>query len=90
MFLLFHLMNSKLKTQFCKDRIRFSFYATFLLPPLPPVHLLQTGFQCVGSGLSLEPPATTEADEEEDGMSDIIQEVTEPSAPSARSGRLFD
>lgn len=34
-----------------------------------------TGFQCVGSGLSLEPPATTEADEEEDGMSDIIQEV---------------
>uniref|UniRef100_A0A4W6EW10 Anaphase-promoting complex subunit 1 n=1 Tax=Lates calcarifer TaxID=8187 RepID=A0A4W6EW10_LATCA len=26
--------------------------------------------------LSLEPPATTEADEEEDGMSDIIQEVT--------------
>lgn len=31
---------------------------------------------CVGSGLSLEPPATTEADEEEDGMSDIIQEVT--------------
>lgn len=38
--------------------------------------LLQTGFQCVGSGLSLEPPATTEADEEEDGMSDIIQEVT--------------
>nr|XP_033469621.1 anaphase-promoting complex subunit 1 isoform X3 [Epinephelus lanceolatus] len=27
-------------------------------------------------GLSLEPPATTEADEEEDGMSDIIQEVT--------------
>uniref|UniRef100_A0A8C7YWB1 Anaphase-promoting complex subunit 1 n=1 Tax=Oryzias sinensis TaxID=183150 RepID=A0A8C7YWB1_9TELE len=29
----------------------------------------------VGSGLSLEPPATTEADEEEDGMSDIIQEV---------------
>uniref|UniRef100_A0A7N8XWN5 Anaphase-promoting complex subunit 1 n=1 Tax=Mastacembelus armatus TaxID=205130 RepID=A0A7N8XWN5_9TELE len=30
----------------------------------------------VGSGLSLEPPATTEADEEEDGMSDIIQEVT--------------
>lgn len=33
-------------------------------------------FQSVGSGLSLEPPATTEADEEEDGMSDIIQEVT--------------
>ncbi|KAF3841859.1 hypothetical protein F7725_023810 [Dissostichus mawsoni] len=32
--------------------------------------------QSVGSGLSLEPPATTEADEEEDGMSDIIQEVT--------------
>lgn len=31
--------------------------------------------QTVGSGLSLEPPATTEADEEEDGMSDIIQEV---------------
>lgn len=31
--------------------------------------------QSVGSGLSLEPPATTEADEEEDGMSDIIQEV---------------
>nr|XP_046257770.1 anaphase-promoting complex subunit 1 isoform X2 [Scatophagus argus] len=30
----------------------------------------------VGSGLSLEPPATTETDEEEDGMSDIIQEVT--------------
>ncbi|KAM4592171.1 anaphase-promoting complex subunit 1 isoform 1-T1 [Odontesthes bonariensis] len=30
----------------------------------------------VGSGLSLKPPATTEADEEEDGMSDIIQEVT--------------
>ncbi|KAA8583561.1 hypothetical protein FQN60_014769 [Etheostoma spectabile] len=30
----------------------------------------------VGSGLSLEPPATTEADEEEDGMLDIIQEVT--------------
>lgn len=29
----------------------------------------------VGSGLSLEPPATAEADEEEDGMSDIIQEV---------------
>uniref|UniRef100_A0A7N6BMK7 Anaphase-promoting complex subunit 1 n=1 Tax=Anabas testudineus TaxID=64144 RepID=A0A7N6BMK7_ANATE len=28
------------------------------------------------SGLSLEPPAATEADEEEDGMSDIIQEVT--------------
>uniref|UniRef100_A0A8C5E6Z6 Anaphase-promoting complex subunit 1 n=1 Tax=Gouania willdenowi TaxID=441366 RepID=A0A8C5E6Z6_GOUWI len=26
--------------------------------------------------LSLEPPVTTEADEEEDGMSDIIQEVT--------------
>uniref|UniRef100_A0A668AJ74 Anaphase-promoting complex subunit 1 n=2 Tax=Myripristis murdjan TaxID=586833 RepID=A0A668AJ74_9TELE len=26
--------------------------------------------------LSLEPPTTTEADEEEDGMSDIIQEVT--------------
>lgn len=33
--------------------------------------------QSVGSGLSLEPPATTEADEEEDGMSDIIQEVTD-------------
>lgn len=31
--------------------------------------------QSVGSGLSLEPPATTEPDEEEDGMSDIIQEV---------------
>ncbi|XP_029925763.1 anaphase-promoting complex subunit 1 isoform X2 [Myripristis murdjan] len=30
----------------------------------------------VSSGLSLEPPTTTEADEEEDGMSDIIQEVT--------------
>ncbi|XP_068590515.1 anaphase-promoting complex subunit 1 isoform X2 [Cebidichthys violaceus] len=30
----------------------------------------------VGSGLSLEPPVATEADEEEDGMSDIIQEVT--------------
>uniref|UniRef100_A0A3Q3W0X4 Anaphase-promoting complex subunit 1 n=1 Tax=Mola mola TaxID=94237 RepID=A0A3Q3W0X4_MOLML len=30
----------------------------------------------VGSGLSLEPPATTEADDEEDGMSDIVQEVT--------------
>ncbi|XP_061646236.1 anaphase-promoting complex subunit 1 [Phyllopteryx taeniolatus] len=30
----------------------------------------------VGSSLSLDPPATTEADEEEDGMSDIIQEVT--------------
>ncbi|XP_028982960.1 anaphase-promoting complex subunit 1 isoform X2 [Betta splendens] len=30
----------------------------------------------VGSGLSFEPPATTEVDEEEDGMSDIIQEVT--------------
>ncbi|XP_077960460.1 anaphase-promoting complex subunit 1 isoform X3 [Gasterosteus aculeatus] len=30
----------------------------------------------VGSGLSLEPPAASEADEEEDGMSDIIQEVT--------------
>ncbi|XP_019719671.1 anaphase-promoting complex subunit 1 [Hippocampus comes] len=30
----------------------------------------------VGSSLSLEPPATTEADEDEDGMSDIIQEVT--------------
>ncbi|KAM9365814.1 anaphase-promoting complex subunit 1 isoform 2-T3 [Pholidichthys leucotaenia] len=30
----------------------------------------------VGSGLSLEPPTSTEADEEEDGMSDIIQEVT--------------
>lgn len=33
--------------------------------------------QSVGSGLSLEPLATTEADEEEDGMSDIIQEVTD-------------
>lgn len=31
--------------------------------------------QSVGSGLSLEPPAASEADEEEDGMSDIIQEV---------------
>lgn len=31
----------------------------------------------VDSGLSgLEPPASTEADEEEDGMSDIVQEVT--------------
>ncbi|XP_076016530.1 anaphase-promoting complex subunit 1 isoform X2 [Genypterus blacodes] len=30
----------------------------------------------VGTGLSLDTPATTEADEEEDGMSDIIQEVT--------------
>uniref|UniRef100_A0A3B3ZG24 Uncharacterized protein n=1 Tax=Periophthalmus magnuspinnatus TaxID=409849 RepID=A0A3B3ZG24_9GOBI len=30
----------------------------------------------VGSGLSLEPPASTEADGEEDGMSDIIHEVT--------------
>lgn len=30
----------------------------------------------VGSGISLEPPASTEADDEEDGMSDIIQEVT--------------
>ncbi|KAM8859323.1 anaphase-promoting complex subunit 1 isoform 2-T2 [Spinachia spinachia] len=30
----------------------------------------------VGSGLSLEPAAASEADEEEDGMSDIIQEVT--------------
>ncbi|XP_031601462.1 anaphase-promoting complex subunit 1 [Oreochromis aureus] len=30
----------------------------------------------VSSGLSLEPPATTEPDEEEDGMSDIVQEVT--------------
>ncbi|XP_031698542.1 anaphase-promoting complex subunit 1-like [Anarrhichthys ocellatus] len=30
----------------------------------------------VGLGLSLEPPVATEADEEEDGMSDIIQEVT--------------
>uniref|UniRef100_UPI003AAE3DC1 anaphase-promoting complex subunit 1 n=1 Tax=Centroberyx gerrardi TaxID=166262 RepID=UPI003AAE3DC1 len=34
------------------------------------------GKASVGSGLSLEPPTTTEADEEEDGMSDIIQEVT--------------
>lgn len=33
--------------------------------------------QSVGSGLTLEPPVTTEADEEEDGMSDIIQEVTD-------------
>lgn len=31
----------------------------------------------MGSGLTLEPPVTTEADEEEDGMSDIIQEVTD-------------
>lgn len=31
--------------------------------------------QSVSSGLSLEPPATTEPDEEEDGMSDIVQEV---------------
>ncbi|KAM8852237.1 anaphase-promoting complex subunit 1 isoform 1-T1 [Synchiropus picturatus] len=30
----------------------------------------------VGSGLSLEPSASSEADDEEDGMSDIIQEVT--------------
>ncbi|XP_011601409.2 anaphase-promoting complex subunit 1 [Takifugu rubripes] len=30
----------------------------------------------VGSGVPLEPPATTEPDEEEDGMSDIIQAVT--------------
>uniref|UniRef100_I3IXS1 Anaphase-promoting complex subunit 1 n=1 Tax=Oreochromis niloticus TaxID=8128 RepID=I3IXS1_ORENI len=30
----------------------------------------------VSSSLSLEPPATTEPDEEEDGMSDIVQEVT--------------
>ncbi|XP_054606223.2 anaphase-promoting complex subunit 1 isoform X3 [Nothobranchius furzeri] len=30
----------------------------------------------VSSGLSLEPPVATEPDEEEDGMSDIIQEVT--------------
>ncbi|CAL1577909.1 unnamed protein product [Knipowitschia caucasica] len=30
----------------------------------------------VGSGLSLDPPASTEADGEEDGMSDIIHEVT--------------
>ncbi len=46
------------------------------------VHLCIREFACVclqsvGSGLSLEPPATTEADEEEDGMSDIIQEVTD-------------
>ncbi|XP_056147337.1 anaphase-promoting complex subunit 1 [Lampris incognitus] len=34
------------------------------------------GKTSVGSGLTLEPPTTTEADEEEDGMSDIIQEVT--------------
>lgn len=34
--------------------------------------------QSVGSGVPLEPPATTEPDEEEDGMSDIIQAV--PSA----------
>ncbi|KAM4607119.1 anaphase-promoting complex subunit 1 [Polymixia lowei] len=37
---------------------------------------LAKGKASVSSGLSLEPPATTEADEEEDGMSDIIQEVT--------------
>lgn len=37
--------------------------------------------QSVGSGLSLEPPATSEPDEEEDGMSDIIQEV--PSAATS-------
>ncbi|KAM3862835.1 anaphase-promoting complex subunit 1 [Diretmus argenteus] len=37
---------------------------------------LAKGKASVGSGLSLEPPTTTEADEEEDGMSDIIQEVT--------------
>lgn len=37
--------------------------------------------QSVSSGLSLEPPATTEPDEEEDGMSDIIQEV--PSAATS-------
>nr|XP_061821876.1 anaphase-promoting complex subunit 1 [Nerophis lumbriciformis] len=30
----------------------------------------------LSSSLSLEPPATTETDEEEDGMSDIVQEVT--------------
>ncbi|XP_054654988.1 anaphase-promoting complex subunit 1 isoform X1 [Dunckerocampus dactyliophorus] len=30
----------------------------------------------LGSSWSLEPPATTETEEEEDGMSDIIQEVT--------------
>lgn len=30
----------------------------------------------VGSGFSLVPPASSEADEEEDGMSDIIHEVT--------------
>lgn len=30
----------------------------------------------VGSGLSFEPSSSTEADEEEDGMCDIIQEVT--------------
>lgn len=62
------------------DRIRFSVYARFLLKAVPspcPFSLSSlNGFQCVGSGLSLEPPATTEADEEEDGMSDIIQEVT--------------
>lgn len=39
--------------------------------------------QSVGSGLSLEPPTTTEADEEEDGMSDIVQEV--PSAATSIS-----
>ncbi|XP_035848150.1 anaphase-promoting complex subunit 1 isoform X1 [Sander lucioperca] len=37
---------------------------------------LAKGKASVGTGLSLEPPATTEADEEEDGMLDIIQEVT--------------
>lgn len=55
---------------------RSCLFAKFLLKAVPSICLLQTGFQCVGSGLSLEPPATTEADEEEDGMSDIIQEVT--------------
>lgn len=37
--------------------------------------------QSVGSGLSMEPSTTTEADEEEDGMSDIVQEV--PSAATS-------
>lgn len=56
--------NCKLTLLFC------------LFSPQMIYFVVQTCFQCVGSGLSLEPPATTEADEEEDGMSDIIQEVT--------------
>uniref|UniRef100_A0AAQ5ZJ60 Anaphase-promoting complex subunit 1 n=1 Tax=Amphiprion ocellaris TaxID=80972 RepID=A0AAQ5ZJ60_AMPOC len=39
-------------------------------------HKMTLAKASVLSGLSLEPPPTTEADEEEDGMSDIIQEVT--------------